>query len=116
TIHSFCATLLRQNAVEAGLDPRFDVLEDVLAVTLETEALVGSLQRLLTAPGQHGDGPPGLGLPYGGRCGNRPGRPPPPSGGPRRRRRHGSGSRPRRSRSTGGGTRAPSCCRATSTT
>src|SRR4051794_9141280 len=26
TIHAFCGTLLRQFAVEAGLDPRFDVL------------------------------------------------------------------------------------------
>src|ERR1700676_901642 len=39
TIHAFCAALLRQNAVEAGLDPRFDVLEEVLSVNLEREAL-----------------------------------------------------------------------------
>src|SRR6266480_1316545 len=39
TIHSFCGTLLRQNAVEAGLDPGFDVLEDVLSVNIEAEAL-----------------------------------------------------------------------------
>jgi ATP-dependent helicase/nuclease subunit A len=48
TIHAFCATLLRQHAVEAGLDPSFDVLEDVLSVNLETEALTACLQRLLT--------------------------------------------------------------------
>src|SRR5262249_25594574 len=29
TIHAFCAALLRQHAVEAGVDPRFEVLEDV---------------------------------------------------------------------------------------
>jgi ATP-dependent helicase/nuclease subunit A len=49
TIHAFCATLLRHFAVEAGIDPRFEVLEDILAVNLEHEALTGSMQRLLTA-------------------------------------------------------------------
>ncbi len=49
TIHSFCANLLRQNAVEAGLDPNFDVLEENLAVNLENEALTRALQELLTA-------------------------------------------------------------------
>jgi ATP-dependent helicase/nuclease subunit A len=49
TIHAFCATLLRQFAVEAGLDPHFDVLEDFLAANLEAEALTDCLQRLLTA-------------------------------------------------------------------
>jgi ATP-dependent helicase/nuclease subunit A len=49
TIHAFCASLLRQHAVEAGLDPHFDVLEDFLAVNLETEALTTCLQGLLTA-------------------------------------------------------------------
>lgn len=67
TIHSFCATLLRQNAVEAGLDPRFDVLEDVLAVNLESDALVGALQRLLTTPGQSGEDLHHLVLLYGWR-------------------------------------------------
>jgi ATP-dependent helicase/nuclease subunit A len=49
TIHAFCGTLLRQYAVEAGLDPHFDVLEDVLSVNLEAEALTACLQRFLTA-------------------------------------------------------------------
>ncbi|MBV9123174.1 MAG: UvrD-helicase domain-containing protein, partial [Planctomycetes bacterium] len=49
TIHAFGVTLLRQHAVEAGLDPHFGVLEDVLASNLEQEALTDSLQRLLTA-------------------------------------------------------------------
>jgi ATP-dependent helicase/nuclease subunit A len=49
TIHAFCAALLRQHAVEAGLDPRFDVLEDYLATNLEAEALTDCLQGLLTA-------------------------------------------------------------------
>src|SRR5207248_899180 len=43
------AALLRQYAVEAGLDPRFDVLEEVLSVNLEAEALAAGLQKLLTA-------------------------------------------------------------------
>src|SRR5438477_240735 len=30
TIHAFCGALLRQYGIEAGLDPRFDVLEEVL--------------------------------------------------------------------------------------
>src|SRR6516225_4803032 len=49
TIHAFCGTLLRQHAVEAGLDPRFDVLEEVLSVNLVDEALDSALQKLLTA-------------------------------------------------------------------
>ena len=55
TIHAFCAALLRQNAVEAALDPRFDVLEEVLSVNIEAEALNSCLQRLLidqTGPGE----------------------------------------------------------------
>ena len=34
TIHSFCTSLLRSQAVEAGLDPRFGLLEPALANTL----------------------------------------------------------------------------------
>ena len=34
TIHSFCTSLLRSQAVEAGIDPRFGVLEPALADTL----------------------------------------------------------------------------------
>jgi ATP-dependent helicase/nuclease subunit A len=48
TIHAFCANLLRQFAVEAGIDPRFEVLEDFLAVNFENDALLESLQELLT--------------------------------------------------------------------
>jgi ATP-dependent helicase/nuclease subunit A len=54
TIHAFCGTLLRQFAVEAGLDPAFDILEDVLSVNLESEALSAALQKLLTAQGGAG--------------------------------------------------------------
>src|SRR5207244_4288032 len=48
-------TLLRQNAVEAGLDPRFDVLEDVLSVNLGNEAIGAALQKLLTAQSAVGE-------------------------------------------------------------
>jgi ATP-dependent helicase/nuclease subunit A len=48
TIHAFCAALLRQFAIEARLDPRFEVLEDVLSVNLEAEAISRCLQTSLT--------------------------------------------------------------------
>jgi ATP-dependent helicase/nuclease subunit A len=65
TIHAFCGTLLRQHAVEAGLDPQFDVLEDVLSINLEEEALTACLQRLLTAHTPAGDDLRQLVLLYG---------------------------------------------------
>src|SRR5437660_10890386 len=55
TIHSFCGTLLRQHAVAAGLDPRFEVLEEVLAVNLRAEALRDALHELRTAQTPTGD-------------------------------------------------------------
>lgn len=67
TIHSFCGTLLRQSAVEAGLDPDFDVLEDVLAVNLGSEARTEAVQKLLTAHGEAGDDLRQLVLLYGWR-------------------------------------------------
>jgi ATP-dependent helicase/nuclease subunit A len=48
TIHSFCGDLLRQFAVPAGLDPHFEVLEEVLADNLRADALRDTLQDLLT--------------------------------------------------------------------
>jgi ATP-dependent helicase/nuclease subunit A len=68
TIHAFCAALLRLHAVEAGLDPQFDVLEEVLSVNLEGEALNASLQRLLTAPTDAGEDLRQLVLLYGWRA------------------------------------------------
>lgn len=47
TIHSFCTSLLRANAVEAGLDPRFSVLEPPLADTLLQTAAEAVVHRLL---------------------------------------------------------------------
>ncbi len=49
TIHSFCGTILRQHAYEVGLDPRFEVLEEILAANVLNEALDQCLQDLLTA-------------------------------------------------------------------
>lgn len=49
TIHSFCTSLLRANAVEAGLDPQFSVLEAPLADTLLTGATKETIHRLLIA-------------------------------------------------------------------
>ncbi len=67
TIHAFCGNLLRQYAVEAGLDPRFDVLEEVLSVNLEAEALDFALQKLLTAQSEPGQDLRELVLLYGWR-------------------------------------------------
>jgi len=47
TIHSFCGSLLRANAVEACLDPRFGVLEQAQADTLLAETLDDVLRELL---------------------------------------------------------------------
>src|SRR5262249_42055768 len=49
TIHAFCGNLLRQHAVQARLDPHFQVLADYLAGNLESQALTACLQRLLTS-------------------------------------------------------------------
>jgi ATP-dependent helicase/nuclease subunit A len=67
TIHAFCGNLLRQHAVEAGLDPRFEVLEDYLAGNLQTQALTACLQRLLTFEGEAGEDLRRLVLLYGWR-------------------------------------------------
>jgi ATP-dependent exoDNAse (exonuclease V) beta subunit len=45
TIHSFCARLLRECAVEAGVDPRFRVLEEVEAAELRARSLDAVLAR-----------------------------------------------------------------------
>jgi len=39
TIHSFCASLLRQFPVEAGVDPEFEVIDDVEAALLRREVV-----------------------------------------------------------------------------
>lgn len=47
TIHSFCGSLLRAHAVEAGLDPRFSVLEPTGADVLLGELIDDRLRELL---------------------------------------------------------------------
>ena len=49
TFHSFCGNLLRQFAIPAGLDPAFEVLDDILATNLRTEAINSCLRGLLTS-------------------------------------------------------------------
>ena len=47
TIHSFCGSLLRSHAVEAGLDPRFSVLDAAQSDTLLFELIDRGLRRRL---------------------------------------------------------------------
>ena len=47
TIHSFCSSLLRSQAVEARLDPRFALLEPALADTLLRHVADGTLHDLI---------------------------------------------------------------------
>jgi ATP-dependent helicase/nuclease subunit A len=48
TIHAFCASLLREHAVAAGLDPGFGVLEQGAADVLVSEVIDEVLRRRLT--------------------------------------------------------------------
>ena len=50
TIHAFCAALLREYPVEAGIDPNFAVLEEVDATLLRRRAVVGTLEKLALRP------------------------------------------------------------------
>jgi ATP-dependent helicase/nuclease subunit A len=47
TIHGFCARLLRENAIAAGLDPRFQVLDEQAADQLKMEAIHKALAELV---------------------------------------------------------------------
>ncbi|HEY2840500.1 MAG TPA: UvrD-helicase domain-containing protein [Pirellulales bacterium] len=49
TIHSFCGSLLRAHAVEARLDPRFEILQPAQAATLFSELLDDQLRQQLAA-------------------------------------------------------------------
>lgn len=49
TIHSFCTSLLRSNAIEAALDPRFAVLEPPLAAAMLEAATESVLHARLIA-------------------------------------------------------------------
>jgi ATP-dependent helicase/nuclease subunit A len=50
TIHAFCGALLRSHAVEAGLDPRFVVVEQSQADTLLSEITEDTLREILSSP------------------------------------------------------------------
>lgn len=49
TIHSFCGTLLRTHAAEAGLDPRFELLDPPTAELLRLQCLDDHLRQLLVS-------------------------------------------------------------------
>ena len=49
TIHSFCASLLRSNAVEAGLDPKFGLLNETLGDSFLHQSVASGLHELLAA-------------------------------------------------------------------
>ena len=55
TIHRFCLRILRANAFDAGLDPRFAVADDVGSRLLRSEAFDLALERFL-AEAPAGDG------------------------------------------------------------
>jgi ATP-dependent helicase/nuclease subunit A len=46
TIHGFCARLLRENAIAAGISPDFEVLEQAAAETIAREAAEDALEEL----------------------------------------------------------------------
>lgn len=60
TFHSFCGNLLRQFAIPAGLDPAFEVLDDVLSTNLRSEAITSCLRTLLSTEEPHS--PAGIAL------------------------------------------------------
>ncbi|MAT70573.1 MAG: hypothetical protein CMJ58_13730 [Planctomycetaceae bacterium] len=49
TIHGFCTRLLRRHAVEAGVDPQFEVLDAAAGELLLAEAVDDTLRELLEA-------------------------------------------------------------------
>jgi len=51
TIHGFCADLLRERPVDAGIDPQFAVLDEAAAEALLREAFRNWFERALSDPG-----------------------------------------------------------------
>jgi ATP-dependent helicase/nuclease subunit A len=45
TIHSFCARLLRENAIEAGIDPQFRVMDELEAGRVKEQTLEDTLKE-----------------------------------------------------------------------
>ncbi len=58
TIHGFCSRLLREHALEAGIDPRFRIPDEVALSELRQEVLEGLLRKedpdLITLAGEFG--------------------------------------------------------------
>ena len=52
TIHGFCADLLRERPVDAGIDPKFEVLDEAAAEGLLQEAFRNWFERALSVPGE----------------------------------------------------------------
>jgi len=50
TIHAFCARVLREHALAAGMDPRFRVLDDPAARALREQAYATALRTILHGP------------------------------------------------------------------
>jgi len=46
TIHGFCSQLLRENAIAAQIDPRFEVMEEAESTLLKEEAIRTTIERL----------------------------------------------------------------------
>jgi len=65
TIHAFCGAILRQFAAAAGLDPRFEILEEVLARNLRADTLRQCLQELLVKQSPAGEDLRDLVVQYG---------------------------------------------------
>jgi ATP-dependent exoDNAse (exonuclease V) beta subunit len=52
TIHGFCADLLRERPVDAGVDPKFEVLDETAAEALLQDAFRTWFEQALSDPGQ----------------------------------------------------------------
>lgn len=50
TIHSLCAEILRSHPAEAGIDPRFAVLDESLAAALKNQVVDDTLKQMVTQP------------------------------------------------------------------
>ncbi|WP_020469297.1 UvrD-helicase domain-containing protein [Zavarzinella formosa] len=55
TIHSFCGNLVRQHAIVLGIDPQFEILEEMLSVNLMDDAIRKSMQDLVIADDSVGE-------------------------------------------------------------
>jgi ATP-dependent helicase/nuclease subunit A len=47
TIHSLCAEILRAHPAEAGIDPRFEIIDESLSAALRVQAVEDTLKALV---------------------------------------------------------------------